>query len=185
MNDVLKLKTDYSLFWKRTAYFYKDKYNLDYIAVIEPQKRGAWHMHVLLKTDNINEDLWLNCKDIENLWGHGFVKIQRLDNIDNVGAYLSAYLTDLEVAENDAFDKEIGGKKFKKGSRLHMYPVGVNIYRSSKGIKKPIEQQAKYKDIKKEIGDVQAPNFKKCIDITDSNNKLLNSIIYEQYNLKR
>jgi hypothetical protein len=185
MQDVKKLKNDFNAFWKRTVRFYKNKYEFEYLAVIEPQGRGAWHMHVLIKTHNINDSLWLENKDIADLWGHGFVKIERLDNVDNVGAYLSAYLTDLEVAENETFDKEVKGKKYKKGSRLHMYPAGVNIYRCSKGIKKPTEEQLKYKDIKKEIGATLYPDFKKCLDITDSNNNILNSVIYEQYNLHR
>jgi hypothetical protein len=94
---------------------------------------------------------------LRDIWGHGFVTIKKLDDVDNVGAYLTAYLGDMEVGEalkenidiNGMEVKNIeyldpdGSKKSKyyiKGGRLHMYPAKFNLYRNSRGVKKPIEE---------------------------------------------
>ena len=50
-----------------------------------------------------------------------------------MGNYVVAYLTNLEIDDNQ------NTKKYVKGARLYLYPKGVRIYRCSRGIKKPIE----------------------------------------------
>ena len=75
------------------------KMPLEYIAVPEFQKRGAVHYHILM-----------NCPYIENetlarLWGHGFVKINAIDKIDNIGAYITKYMT------KDGLDERLAGQK--------------------------------------------------------------------------
>lgn len=37
--------------------------------------------------------------EMAEIWGQGFTKTRRLDNVDNVGAYLTAYLGDMEIHE--------------------------------------------------------------------------------------
>lgn len=61
---------------------------------------------------------------IEELWASkGFVQVEKVDTIDDLGSYLSSYLTNLENG--------------KKNSRLHLYPTNINIYRYSRNCKKP------------------------------------------------
>src|SRR5690625_653782 len=86
-----------------------------------------------------------------DLWGHGFVTIKSMKDVDNIGAYFSAYLADLEhTSENihealseglKVVEREIDGqkKKFIKGGRLHLYPAGMKLYRKSKGVEYPIK----------------------------------------------
>ena len=98
---------------------------------------------------------------IAELWGNGFTKTKALNDVDNIGAYFSAYLADLPVDELDKMDAETVGiicatcpieeksfvhedetikdKKFVKGARLYLYPPGMNLYRKSQGIKEPME----------------------------------------------
>jgi len=93
-------------------------------------------------------------KTVRELWGQGFVNVQGLKNIDNIGLYLTAYLSDMDMEQvaslTGAIPKNIStievtdekGKKQKKsivkGARMRLYPSGFHIYRISKGIKKPI-----------------------------------------------
>src|SRR5690606_20448669 len=96
-----------------------------------------------------------------DIWGHGWVRIKSLKNVDNIGAYLSAYLTDIELNDSNiiaaAKNKmeiktvEVEGvsKKYIKGGRLHLYPPGMNLYRKSKGIKFPERKKILYKNVKK------------------------------------
>ncbi|WP_441299881.1 rolling circle replication-associated protein, partial [Brevibacillus reuszeri] len=94
MTDHNQLYKDFNKFIKRLKYKYKDKTTIDYISVVEPQGRGAWHCHVLMRFNDV-ESLFIPNAELRELWGHGFVTIKPLKDVDNIGAYLSAYLTDV------------------------------------------------------------------------------------------
>lgn len=195
MKDTQKLYKDFDKFMKR--FKYRFKYDIDYIAVVEPQGRGAWHIHLLIRFNGLGK-VYIPNDEIADVWGHGFTKTKSMENIDNIGAYLSAYLGDVELTEeiekNMAMNRrieikevEIEGtkKKFIKGGRLHFYPPGMNIYRKSKGIKFPDEQYMKFSDVKKIVGNSQ-PTFEKTIIIKDpETDRVFNEITYKSYNLKR
>ena len=193
MTDPKKLYDDIDKFFKRFRYKYKDVSTIDYINVVEPQGRGAWHCHVLLRFNEL-EKIFIPSDEMEKIWGHGFVKIKSMQNVDNIGAYLSAYLADIELKDGNALyamehglevvEKEIEGQKklFIKGGRLHLYPTGMNLYRKSVGIKFPERKKMKYSEAIKKVGPVQ-PHFTKDIQI--SIDDFENTIAYEQYNSKR
>ena len=105
--------------------------NVDYITVIEPQASGRWHLHVLLKNDS---ELTIPNNDLAKMWGKGFTKTKRLKRADKVGNYLIAYLSNLQIGDEGSPNKAI-----IKGARLYMYPKGIRIYRTSRGIEKPLE----------------------------------------------
>lgn len=58
-----------------------------YVCVIEFQKRGAIHFHLLCNLP------YADVNALAKLWGHGFIKLNRIDNVDNVGAYVTKYMT--------------------------------------------------------------------------------------------
>lgn len=139
MTDVKRLLRDYQSFWQRFKRRWPD---CEYIIVIEPQARGAWHVHMLAIWET--DAPFIPNIELRRCWGHGFVKVTALDGIDNIGAYLSAYLGDAVVEEGENFTSEKKcrdgtTKRIKKGGRLHMYPAGMNIYRHSRGIREPEE----------------------------------------------
>lgn len=197
MQDPKKLYKDFDKFMKRFKYRYK--HDIDYITVVEPQGRGAWHCHLLIKFNGIDK-IYIPNDDIADLWGNGFTHTDSLHGIDNIGAYLSAYLGDVEMTGETIKDMFQNGrrhievkevekdgltKKFIKGGRLHYYPPGMNIYRKSKGIKFPSEQYMKFSDVKKIVGSAQ-PTFSKTVVIKDSTtDKVFNEITYQSYNLNR
>lgn len=197
MTDTKKLYEDFRRFILRLKYKYS---NIDYLSVVEPQARGAWHCHVLVKFNDLKK-VYIPNKEIAEMWGHGFVKVKSIrKDVDNMGAYLSAYLGDVEVNDEnmeyicheyigkrfELKEVEIEGqkKKFIKGGRLNLYPTGMNIYRKSKGIKYPPEEWIYYSQVKKIVG-TATPNYSRVLNIIDDDNKEINSITYEQYNLKR
>ena len=69
--------------FKRFIRKLREKHNstIEYIAVLEPQASGRWHLHVLMKTMN-NSKLYISNSDIEKLWGKGFTSTKRLKNSD-------------------------------------------------------------------------------------------------------
>ena len=193
MTDTKKLYLDLDKFIKRLRYRFKNKSTIDYMTIVEPQERGAWHTHTLLKFNDLNS-VFIPSDDLSELWGHGYIKVKRINDVDNIGAYLSAYLADLELTDENLFDvlnkglkveeKEVKGvkKKFVKGGRLHLYPSGMNLYRKSKGIVFPKRERMTYKKFKEKAGSAE-PHFSKTyeIDVDD----FQNTIAFEQYNLKR
>lgn len=200
MTDPKLLYKDFEKFMKKLKYKYG---SVDYINVVEPQGRGAWHCHILLKFNGLKK-AYIPNKDIADMWGHGFVKVKAIKkNIDNLGAYLSAYLGDIELNDDNLHqlfcdgvikqgqginikEVEIDGvkKKIIKGGRLHYYPPGMNIYRCSRGIKQPTVTHLSYEKAKKIVG-AATPTYSTKTVIQDDDGKTINSIIYEQYNLKR
>lgn len=125
--------------------------NIDYIAVIEPQASGRWHLHVLLKKDS---ELTIPNNDLAEMWGKGFTKTKRLKRADKVGNYLIAYLSNLQIGGEDSQNKAI-----VKGARLYMYPKGIRIFRTSRGIEKPLEVTATKGELMEAYTINSPPNF--------------------------
>lgn len=124
------------------------KCSFEYISVVEPQGRGAWHCHLILifpfTAPFIDNSVIAGC------WDQGFTKTTKMNtNVDNLGAYLTAYLSDIPVEDIDVFSdtdlvnlssckwEDKNGKKYIKGGRLYLYPLNMKLYRTSRGIKHP------------------------------------------------
>ena len=86
---------------------------------------------MLLKNDS---ELTIPNNDLAKIWGKGFTKTKRLRRTDKVGNYLIAYLSNLQIDDEGSQNKAT-----IKGARLYMYPKGIRIYRTSRGIEKPLE----------------------------------------------
>lgn len=205
MTDKNRLYLDFNKFIKRLKFHYnKEGVTFDYINIIEPQGRGAWHCHVLMK---FNKKMYIDNAFLREKWGQGFVNIHRIKNVDNVGAYLTAYLADVELNDDmnltfeemhkmcigtEVVEKEVEQengekikKKFIKGGRLCLYPPGINIYRKSSGIIMPPREEMLYSDCKKNVVGSAKPHYKKGLEMLDDEEEHFNTIIYEHYNLKR
>lgn len=175
MKDTERLYKDFDKFYKKLKRRLRG-HELLYISVVEPQQRGSWHMHLLLK-DLTSKSLYIHNKEIEKMWGQGFTKTERLYHVDNVGAYLSAYLTNLKE-----------GEETKKGKRLYLYPPGMNIYRCSRNVKRPIIVEKEYKQVKEKLEKYKTyESTYIVIDIDENINgvKQLNCIKKEYYNTRR
>lgn len=94
-----------------------------YLCACEPQKRGAWHCHLLLLA---NTPLFIPNRQVCKLWGHGFTKVQKVRSVRDVGTYLTSYLSNLK-----------DGKGSKKNARLALYPLGFRFTRWSRDIERP------------------------------------------------
>lgn len=127
---------------------------LKYTVVPEFQERGAVHYHVIFY--NLP---YTKADVLESVWGNGFVKINKIDDINNVGAYICKYLT------KDNCDDRLRGRR---------------SYFNSRGLKKPIEvyfDDDQLESIKESLPE-QAMTYRAQFD-----NEYLGRIEYEQYNL--
>ena len=110
----------FTAFIKRLKYRYPD---LKYLAVIEFQDkngRGAVHYHMLCNLPYIKK------KELSDIWSYGFVKINAIDKVDHVGAYISKYMTE------NLDDERLCGLKAYQYSRNLEKPVEVNSWASDK-----------------------------------------------------
>lgn len=197
MTDPKKLYEDFKLFNMRFQYYCKSKgYSKpEYIVMMEPQGRGAWHAHLLYIWEDMKAPFISN-QEFREMWSHGFVRIKKLDNVDNVGAYLTAYLGDMEIDEIGIV-KAVGkqckvvevedadGKKVKKaivkGARLDLYPANFNMLRCSRGVKRPIEEMMFQGEANKKVLGA-TKTFENAIKLTDVDSGFETVIIKEQYN---
>lgn len=127
-----------------------------YTAVVEFQKRGAVHYHVVFY--NLP---YIAKEDLERIWGHGFVDIHVIDNVDNVGAYVSKYLT------KSNFDERLRGHK---------------CYFNSRGLKKPIVRLLKPLELEELLKSL--PENALVYERLYSN-EYVGTMLYKQFNLKR
>ena len=65
-----------------------------------------------------------------------------------------------------------------------MYPPKFNLYRISRGIKKPIKQYMSYRQAKEKVGSAK-PTYTSSICLCDTETDFSNIIAYESYNTKR
>ena len=161
MTDIKECNTVFKNFIKRLKYKYNLQ-NLKYLAVIEFQQRGAVHYHVLLNIPYIPH------KELQELWGNGFVFINAIEHVDNIGAYILKYIT------KDNNDERLMGQK---------------AYLTSRNLKKPEEVlNHNLKDFfKLEDKIIQKYNLNclKPIYETNYTTEILGECEYKQYNLER
>lgn len=200
MTNPKQLYKDFQQFNQRFQYYCsKNGYGKpEYIVMMEPQARGAWHAHLLYIWKEHRAPFIPN-EEFRMLWGHGYVRIKKLDNVDNVGAYLTAYLGDMEVNEMLETGRDIkgtlkqveveeDGKKVKKaiikGARLDMYPVNFNMLRCSRGIERPVPEMITQEEANKKVLGA-TKTFESVIRLSDADNEFETVIIREQYNKMR
>ncbi len=170
----------------------KRKYGrIEFLRVVEPHADGHAHYHVLLRFDD-HKKMYIHSSDLAKIWGEGFTVVHSLKNVDNIGAYVSAYLTDIELTEKTGMDEclsghktevlEKEGKKYIKGGRMKYYPTGKQIYNKSKGIVEPVRKRMTYEKAKKIVGPGR-PTYEKNINV--ENAEFTNKIRYENYNSLR
>lgn len=206
MMDTKKLYNDFRNFNDRLR---KEVSHYEYIVAMEPHGRGAWHCHMVMIFDSkapyISNDVVWRCwspkgfrAKLKDGIGYDYVKTKKLDDVDNVGAYLTAYLCDMEVSEaidnGEVLQRALGGsmqvkeieidgvkKSYLKGARLYMYPPQFNLYRCSRGIKKPNVYYDIEKNARKKVS-AATLTYQKSIQLIDQSNNFEKLLDYRYYN---
>ncbi|MCK1213515.1 rolling circle replication-associated protein [Streptococcus uberis] len=109
---------EFDKFMKRLNYnvFHSKKKMIKYVAVLEKQKRGAYHAHILVF--NLP---FIKFEKLRELWKLGSIRINKVnvDSIDNRGRYITKYM-----------EKGIGQELIEN--------KGKKSYYSSNNLKQPI-----------------------------------------------
>lgn len=191
VTDPKQISHDFDCFMKRLRRRYPD---CEYIKIAEPQGRlksgrAVWHYHLLLKGVTV-----LTPTQLTQLWPHGYTKTKALHNVDDIGRYLTSYLTDIpltELSHVDHFEgnppivtKHVGNqaKAIVKRGRLQYYPSGMNFYTSSRGIKAPTSTLMAYNEIKR---DPHLGKRTSAREVVIESANFHNKIITEEYNANR
>lgn len=178
MQDPERLYTDYKKFFMRLRYSLENR-ELAYIAIAEPQGRGAWHLHVLLKSVD-GKHLYIDNRQMQELWGLGWTETKRLKG-DNPGAYFVAYFQNTEEEHPGLIADPRKAKKFKKGGRLKFYPKDFKFFRTSRNIEKPVSETMTYEKVLAEYGQ---PIYGQAFQLVEGE-EVKNTIIKQQFNKKR
>jgi len=184
MTDFDKASMDFKRFWEKLHYHYPD---LEFIRIIEPQQTGSWHIHALLKSKNFR-NLSIPLEQLETLWGHGFVRKTTTLGCDNVGAYFTALLKNLDVFEDDT-KEETDRQYIVKNARLRFYPPNKRFYGYSKGIVQPTRFKTTYKEALKFVNEKNL-TYSSATEIiltydNPEENVTVNRIARYQFNKKR
>jgi len=156
LKSVDKAYYELKKFKKRLKYYLNKHYDrsLKYVVVVEFQKRGAVHFHMLCNLPYIKAD------KLAALWNNGFIKINKIETVDNVGSYVVKYM-----------GKDFNNEKMK----------GRKRYNRSRNLKEPEEILDK-----KKVAEMvaQLPDEKMVFEKT-FNNESIGDIHYKQFNLNR
>lgn len=163
-----QVSADLKRFWKKLKYRNK---TCEYIAIFEPHRNGAWHIHMLIK-DLRKKFIFIDMKILRKMWGNGNVSIIKLKGNDNIGAYFSAVCKNINI--NDS----------SKAGRIKYYPKFSKCFSHSANIKKPIYKTMTYEnamDFVKNSKEV----YSKSIGVFDDDENEINAIFYKQFNSER
>ena len=206
MQDSKRLSKDFDVFWKRfRRYCSSENWKVpEYITVAEPQGRGAWHLHLLMIFNGVAP--FIPNEQIALFWGQGFTKTKPVHGVDNIGAYFSAYLADIPIEDAEkagiVFDSatvleknvdEDGNtvkqsKRFVKGARLSLYPAGMNFFRCSRGVKRPVVEDLStltYEEVAEKKASAGTLTFSQSCSLVDEDGKDCNTLTVSYYNRKR
>lgn len=155
IRDLRACNYEFKKFIQRLKYFLQ--HDFKYIAVVEFQdkyKRGAVHYHMVAALPYIEFD------KLSEIWGLGFIGVNLINNCDNIGAYMTKYMS-----------------KKMTDTRLE----GNKSYFTSRGLDKPT---VKYFDALDSLGE-KLKDKEKSDYHNDYYSKYHLKVDYWEYNLKR
>lgn len=163
MTDVAQANNEFRNFTRRLKRNYCD---LKYLSVIEFQERGAVHYHMICNLPYVPVD------ELRDLWGNGFVFINAIDHVDNVGAYVVKYMT------KDTDDKRLQGKMAYLCSKGLLRPHELRSWEA-----KSITGEDRVRKRRKELDELI--KGKVPVYTSTKESEYCGTITYRQYNLKR
>src|SRR5699024_5322622 len=153
ITDVKQANKEFKKFIQRLRYRHGNDFK--YAAVIQFHERGAVHYHLM-------SDLpYIPHKELQKIWRNGYVYINKIDHVDNVGAYMIRYMS-----------------KEMTDTRL----MGLKSYLTSKNLVRPMEFIG---DEAQELLNILKVENKKEVYASSYTNEHLGLSLYKQFNLKR
>lgn len=142
----------------------RDMPKLEYLAVIEFQKRGAIHYHMLCKLPYFRVEIIRDCwrRAIKVTGKTGNIDLKDIRHVDNVGAYIVKYMS------KDMVDMRLAGKK---------------AFWCSRGLKRPREYIGE--DAERIIKELKLEHKKTAYQSKYLDKQTHGEVSYQEYNLER
>lgn len=156
MQDLKTFYNDFKIMQQNLKY---QNIKLRYLYVLEYQERGAIHCHMVV----FNSE-YIPANIIEKAWGKGFIKINQIKDIKNLGAYVCKYLTKESMAEYNS-----------------------KSFHTSRGLNQPTEEKISPEDTYDTLQGIEAENsliYESEFPI-QINDIITNYVKYRQYRLKK
>lgn len=156
ITDVKWANREYKKFIQRLRYKYgKDFKYANVIQFQDKNRDGVVHYHMMSDLPYIPQ------KELQKIWGHGFVGINKITHVDNVGAYMIRYMA------KDMVDARLMGEK---------------SYMTSRNLERPIEYIGEEAELV-----IKALGLENTKTVYNSSytTEHLGLALYKQYNLKR
>lgn len=166
ITDVKTCNIAFDRFLKRIKRRYP---GMKHIAVIEFQDkndRGAVHYHMICNLPYIAKSI------LAQIWAQGFVKINDIDKVDNLGAYVTKYMSkELKVNSQETIDKRLQRLK---------------AYNCSKGLKRPTVLRSWVPEENELIRQIEvAIKEKSPVYCSEYTSEKCGKVSYKQYNNNR
>ncbi|MCK5413284.1 MAG: hypothetical protein KAI57_02810 [Candidatus Pacebacteria bacterium] len=148
--NLSKANYEFKKFIERMKYKYQI---FKYVCVVEFQKRGAVHYHIICNLTYIKK------KTIEKIWSHGFVKINRVQSVRNLGAYFAKHGTKGDEVESKLLASR---KKFFCSRGINRPIILRNPDKTKEYIDKNLQNKVAFfrKNYKKENLEIDYTQFK-------------------------
>lgn len=143
MKDSSKLHRDFGAYNTR-FYRYLDSNKMQrprWVSCVEPQGNGSWHLHILYFWDKGRRP-FIHFSILKSFWKQGMIKPERVEDNDDVGRYLCAYLCDFKKEDSHTIEKR---------KRLVLYPAGMRVWRCSRDCYRPSRYWDTFEGIKKDL----------------------------------
>lgn len=122
IQEIPVANTEFRKFNKRLGtYIARNQAYVQYVAVPEFQKRGAVHYHQVIF--NLP---YIKSSKIADIWRNGFIQVKSIEDVDNIGAYMSKYMS----KDTDGEDRLIGQKSYLRSRDLYE-PIETKVLSSS------------------------------------------------------
>ncbi len=133
IQNLTKANRKFSKFIQKLNYyiFSDKKAKLQYLGVVEFQKRGAIHYHIIF----FNLPF---IKTIYKIWNEGRVDLRSVKNMKGLINYLSKYMV------KESADRRLKGRKRYFTSRKIFRPIIIKSYFIAKGVSDVLKNRLKY-----------------------------------------
>ena len=160
IRDVKQCNKHFKQFIQRMRYIYGNYFK--YLAVIEFQDKnrdGVVHYHVIWDLP------YIPIGEIEKIWRAGFCKINKIENVDNIGAYITKYMT------KNLDDQRLCGLKAYQHSKNLVEPVIIKSWDKEK----PFSVFSVMEELEK-----KSPSYTAMYE-----SEYLGKVVYSQFNDNR
>lgn len=140
--DIKKVNEDFKVFIKYLRRNIVEYGNIEYINTAELHSdKSSYHLHAILFFNEAVKSVFVPMQTLLRAWQNGAISISKPRTKQEVYCYLTPHLS------NEVTDKN--SHMHNKALLQMELPAGQNLYRCSKGIRKPVVQTDTYENVQK------------------------------------